>query len=384
MNRLPKEARGLSKGLSEGLTAIDQRSEQAVASKGGCSGNDFAEDAKSMDASLDPMKLPIPPKRLGKPRTVHADPKGKANDMAIYWKATDDEILAGDYDYSSSETSGDDVKQKMQPHGHSVDEDSPEAVIRKDTRYLRIMRGLVIFGLISVAAAAVTFIYLYTSTAEDEAFRNDFDGIASRIVDSFLLDTRFKFSAGRTTATMMTGLMEAGSMTHLNLTLPSFDEITRAQRFVSFATMVAWSPFLKTLEEKETFEWHAALQELTRQNSTESTVDLKPPCYFCGSADRGFTNPDALVTLAGFANEFTCGELDRAGRDGVVIPQYCKIAESIVLAQCECGPKLETENVVDTTERSWADGVFVSQRNRSARVPPILHSSHLFLVPLFL
>lgn len=149
-------------------------------------------------------------------------------------------------------------------------------------------------------------------------------------------------------------------VTHLNMTLPSFDEITRSQRLSSFATMVAWSPLLTSKEERQEFEAFAAAQEL--QSQTESPDEASKACYICGSPDLGFPNPETTVALTGFAREFTCGDLDQAGRGGVILPllpQHCGAVEEMIVGTCICGPR-EDENLVVKNDRSWAEGIFVS------------------------
>jgi class 3 adenylate cyclase len=236
----------------------------------------FNKDLVYYAKDLDTVQLRIPATNLdtGEKKV----PGTLDEEKAISWKlqrvndVEDDfaDDFADDSADSSSCSSDSNNIDIPSSHNQSEDEDSPEAAVRRDTQNLRILRAFVVLGLLSAAVIVITFIYIYMTNAEEDAFRSEFDEIAAMIVDSFLLDTRFKFGAAQTIATTMTGLIETGAMNKLNMTVSSFDEITRAQRLLSFATMVAWSPILNTEEEREAFEEFAVTKESSSQSLSSS------------------------------------------------------------------------------------------------------------------
>jgi hypothetical protein len=196
-------------------------------SKGIC--NSVIADEPSLDQDLvfyakdmDAVQLRILDKSLGAGKMKAAVPAdGRIKDRIPAKKLDVDEkvasgILHGPYEgenvavesSSSDESSIDMPSSPHQPKG----EDQSEAFIGRDTQYLRILRAFVVLGLLSAAIIVSTCIYIYTADAEEDEFRSDFNEIATKIVDSFLLDTLFKFGTARTTATTMTGLIETGEL----------------------------------------------------------------------------------------------------------------------------------------------------------------------------
>jgi hypothetical protein len=186
-------------------------------------------------------------------------PVDKEVESGVVFHGTDKDEADAAESTNSSDSSI--ITMSSSPH-QPEEEDSSEAAIRRATQNLKVVRALVVLGLLTTAIIVSTCIYIFIADAEQDAFRANFDEIATKMVDSFLLDTRFKFGTARTTATTMTGLIETGAMTHLNMTVSSFSEITSAQRLLSFATMVTRSPVLNTKEEREEFEDFAAPREL--------------------------------------------------------------------------------------------------------------------------
>jgi class 3 adenylate cyclase len=216
---------------------------------------------KSLKAAVsvdERIKVKIPVKNSDAEQMKDTYPVDKEVESKILHGTYEDEEVASG---STSSFDSSVIAMSASPH-QPEEEDSSDAAIRKATQNLKVVRALVVLGLLTTAIIVSTCVYVFIANAEEDAFRANFDEIASKMVDSFLLDTRFKFGTARTTATTMTGLIETGAMTHLNMTVPSFGEITSAQRLLSFATMVAWSPVLKTKKEREEFEDFAAPTEL--------------------------------------------------------------------------------------------------------------------------
>lgn len=156
----------------------------------------------------------------------------------------------------SNMTFAEDSGIATKPSDPESEEDSPASLIRRDNRALLLTRAIVLLVTLLVGAFSVAFVFKYTSSYEDAHFHSEFDDIATRVIDSFLLDTRMKFIMARNTAALVTDLLNVGPTNHVNATFSdaSFDDITRVQQLVSFPLAVSWSPFLTTLEERAVCE----------------------------------------------------------------------------------------------------------------------------------
>lgn len=161
---------------------------------------------------------------------------------------------------NSESSSSDDTPPAVQPKSVD-DEDSPELLIRADTRYLRLFRVMVYLVLMTAAVVAVFYVYQTSSSTQIERFHAEFDEVGSRLVESFLHATNSNFWMARTTSAFLMQLMESGRMTQFNFTISSFADVTATQQQLSIEQSVFWSPYLETIQELESFEYFATKAE---------------------------------------------------------------------------------------------------------------------------
>ena len=67
-------------------------------------------------------------------------------------------------------------------------------------------------------------------------------------------------------------------------------------------------------------------------------VETPPPCYVCGDETKKVGKPDANVPTT----EFTCGEAEQAGLNGLIAESDCALIEgafSFISGICGCEPK---------------------------------------------
>jgi hypothetical protein len=211
---------------------------------------------------------------------------------------------------------------------NNIDEEgSPEAITRKDTRVLQILRCVSICIVLLVAAFVVAFIFRYTNHTEEEDFENDFAALGANVVETFLVATRAKFMMARSVAQYMSSLPED---TLPSLSHSQFESIVRPQQVSAQARAVAWSPVLNSMADREAFE------QLFLTTEELSPAGPYPACLLCGTTGRGFSNTDDVVSLPGFGASLTCGTLDRAGRDGEIPSSDCDFVSSVSAGLCTC------------------------------------------------
>lgn len=207
------------------------------------------------------------------------------------------------------------------------EEGSPEAITRKDTRVLQILRCVSLCIVLLVAAFVVAFIFRYTNHAEEEAFQNEFAALGANVVETFLVATRAKFMMARSVAKYMSSLPENSLP---GLSHSQFDSIVRPQQVTVQARAVAWSPMLNSMADREAFE------QLFLWTDEPFMAGPYPTCLLCGTSGRGFSNFDDVVSLPGFGTSLTCGTLDRAGREGEIPESDCDFVSSVAAGLCTC------------------------------------------------
>ena len=218
------------------------------------------------------------------------------------------------------------------PAAHD-EEGSPEALTRKDTRLLHIVRAVSLGIILLFAVFVVTFTYRYTYYVEDETYQAEFTEVAQKIVESFLVATRAKLLMTKSVAEYISGLPHDPS----ELSQSQFERIVRPQQFAVQAREVSWSPILQTQGERMAFE---------QRHNTSAIVNLYPACYFCDDSSSALLNTDSIVLLPGFGNSLTCGALEQAGRDGEVSPDDCEYLKTAAMETCACGTKIEVEQKI--------------------------------------
>lgn len=236
------------------------------------------------------------------------------------------------------------------PKNPALDEEgSPEAVTRKDTRLLHIVRVVSLCIIVILAVFVVVFVFRYTYHVEDETFETEFTELATTIIESFLAATRAKLLMTKSVAEYVSGLPGDSPM---ELSPYQFERVVRPQQVAVQAREVTWSPYLRTNRERHIFE---------KQHSNSSLTDdptlpgLYPVCNFCDAepSSAAFLNADDVVSLPGFGNSLTCGALEQAGRSGEIPSHDCDFLSAIATTTCQCGSV-----AVHTDNHHSVEGIF--------------------------
>ena len=149
---------------------------------------------------------------------------------------------------AGSDNSGQDTGLPTNP---ALDEEgSPEALTRKDTRVLHVVRAISLGIAVIFAVFAVTFVFRYTYHVEDETFRTEFTELAEKVVESFLAATRAKLLMPKSVAEYISGLPDGP----LKLSQSQFERVVKPQQMAVHAREVAWSPLLRTTDDRAAFE----------------------------------------------------------------------------------------------------------------------------------
>lgn len=178
----------------------------------------------------------------------------------------------------------------------SLARDSPLAMIQKDNKAIYRTRLLVVF-LLALAALGTSFFVFYSFRAsEQDSFETDFVAVAERLVESFLADVGRRMSQASTLAAGVTMAMRAYDTPIYNLTIDNdvWARITNDAQSIGLSPLVAYSPYLRTDEERRVFEANAA-----GQDSTISDTGSNPPCFLCGEGITKVLNPDNLFEFPG-------------------------------------------------------------------------------------
>lgn len=252
-------------------------------------------------------------------------PSNIISDQDLVRMIFDTHSIDGDSE-EPSESSGSLEESMATKPAAANDNDEHQELIRQETKTFRIVRSIILVLILCAAAASIACTYMYTSSAEQNAFETTFDDTASKILEAFLFDTRIKINMARTTATTLEVLIDSSDMDYWNFSTSVFDEISIAERDVSFATMVSWAPFLRTTNERSSFENAAIL------------IRSYPPCYFCGSEEFVFTNPNDTVTLPSFEQK-TCQTIYDMGRNRGLSPEMCLRYKDFAKDSCFCSDK---------------------------------------------
>jgi Adenylate and Guanylate cyclase catalytic domain len=210
--------------------------------------------------------------------------------------------------------------------------DSPEVLVRREDLAIRVLRILLLLGILLVAGATVSFGYIFTSKSEHIAFATEYEAVAPTIVSAAMMDMRSKLSVARSLAATVTLAIENTGQPVSNLTISSdsWSSLTIESRFRSNSG-ATWLPFLYTDEERRDYEAYTR-RSITASNSEASN----PPCYFCnGNMNQAFENANDEVELPGVGT-YACWELMYAGTHGIIAKDLCPLLQSKVSETCVC------------------------------------------------
>lgn len=214
----------------------------------------------------------------------------------------------------------------------SEEKDAPQFLVRESNRAIAVIRVVVAVLLASTAIASAAFMYAFARRKEIQSFEDDFSSAASRLAENFIGLTSLRFSMTTTLTSAITAAMELQEgVQPSNFSFPSgrMQDLSSGLTLTGKAQIAAWAPILRTDDERLAFEDHVKRQG-------EST-DLQK-CFLCGNSTRSYENYDDYGTIPGIGT-YTCKEIEQAGLDGVIEPQFCGLVANVASANCNCVDK---------------------------------------------
>lgn len=272
-----------------------------------------------------------------------ADIEMNVEDDGSYAIEHDDNILVSEEDHCSMLSESTTVSS----HGHKAgqrydndESDTPEKLVRRENRAIRISRIGAILILVVATVTTSLLIHGFMSKSEEEAFNSNFKMVSGKIVESMKADATLKFWMARSLANTVTLALDKGASTATNLTLPPtiWERITQEARFTGNGNLVAWSPLLLTESARQDFEAFSATQEFT--------IGANPVCFVCGAELRGYSNPGDMVELTGFGS-YPCSQIENSGRLGIIPEENCEAISLASSASCRCADLPNDSVVVD-------------------------------------
>eukprot|EP00977_Amphora_coffeiformis_P007330 scaffold1588_cov222-Amphora_coffeaeformis.AAC.2 len=251
------------------------------------------------------------------------------------------------------------AKQSFLSDNDDVGEDSPLAIIRKDNQAVSRARALVVLLLLLAALGTSYFVYHFTRQSELQSFEIEFHAIADRMLESFLADTGLRMSQAKTVAAGIAIAMRSQGTQLYNVSFQDEDwlRLTFELNTVGRSSMIAYSPYLKSDDERRHFEDYAA-------RSTGFAGGKYAPCYPCGKGVET-TNPNKLFEFAG-TGIYKCIDVYIGSIAGNIPPDYCGTVAQEFESDCGCDSDplvtLEDESLEDKQE-PWpvGDGIFRMQ-----------------------
>lgn len=146
-------------------------------------------------------------------------------------------------------------------HMETTDEDdSPEAIVRRETTTLRVFRVFLYLLMAAVMAFGIFLAYTNYSLLDQESFQSQFDAISISLVTALLRETHVKLLMVRAAVPFVTQLRDEGERWPLNLSVPIR---SGAETFLtgSNAVSLSWGPILRTRKELELYETYANATE---------------------------------------------------------------------------------------------------------------------------
>jgi hypothetical protein len=244
--------------------------------------------------------------------------------------------------YSSSASDGTSGRNRV---------DSPEGLVRRETRAIRCLKSFAILALVTATVSAATIIFNFTKRTEHDAFRSDFALISEAISHSLLRDVQHYFSAAQSVATTITILLEAYNTSQVSFTVPLHRYQSLTSDIINIPSLATWNPLIRSDEERRQFEEMVSTKE--KEGSFSETAN--PLCFVCGSGGIVSSTPTKLVTFPGIG-QYRCDELHVAGTAGAFDAPTCSAITSRVIDECSCTASTTKQEV--TEDRRPSQGLF--------------------------
>jgi class 3 adenylate cyclase len=218
-------------------------------------------------------------------------------------------------------------------NGRDDSADTPEALVRKETQQLRIVRAVALVALIMLAVIMTSLIYILQAKSERSKYEEDYNRIARDIVGRLLDDSAQYVLGGYTLSRAMQALIQAYDTEAYTMAVPfhTFSDLSAELKLKTTSDFLSWSPLLRNDNERQVFE------DFVRKKAMDDRSTAYPPCFVCGGPDFRVTSPEAVIQFPGNV-EVSCGELDAGTRNGMANERQCEYILDFIDGICECGP----------------------------------------------
>jgi hypothetical protein len=231
--------------------------------------------------------------------------------------------------------------------------DSPLELIAQENRVVGIVRFVIFFVLLMAAVGTAFLVFYFAHTSEENKFEDDYEAIASFVVETMLDDMARFMWAPQVVGSAITLAISAYNASHTTIAIPphQWADLTIGLRIATGSRYLTWSPLINNDMERMEFESFIAKIESEGFFSSE----IHPPCYICGTVSQSVINPLDEVTFPGLGT-YSCDFLDAAGRHGRVPAASCPSTVLAAKAVCQCGPHEAEDEAL--TLRHPSQGIF--------------------------
>jgi hypothetical protein len=179
--------------------------------------------------------------------------------------------------------------QRIQDDGTLSNQDSPQALVKRENRVVRVLRSVLMVALFVAAVGTAASVFFFARHAEQKTFRLEYEAISKFVLDSLMEDLGRFMWAGQAVSSTLTIAMTAYnvSATKLAISRSQWGELTGGLRAATGSPFLTWSPFLRNDVERAEFEAFVADLE----SSGYFSEGQHPKCYVCDTEDRGVLNP---------------------------------------------------------------------------------------------
>jgi Adenylate and Guanylate cyclase catalytic domain len=271
-------------------------------------------------------------------------------------KMNDDFLYKGDGSDSDDVSSRHTEDHKPEGESSKQEEDSPEAIVKRETMVITLFRCLLIAVLVLAAVATVTSVYLYTSNSEKNKFKSEYEILAATLLSRLFLDMRGNYWIAHTISRSVSLSMAMADKPPTNFTMPRpvWEGVTEEARWISNGVSVSWIPFLFNDEERATFEAHV----LETNGNGDAGAGTYGVCHICdGNPDLIVEDESTAVKHGGMS--FTCGDAYYAARNGGFPDPYCPLVAAAVEPVCPCVERaVQDEEGASNRTRTFGEGLY--------------------------
>lgn len=176
--------------------------------------------------------------------------------------------------------------------------DAPSALVKKDTARVAILR--VLLGVILAVSAVLSsyYAYSYTLRAEVKSYRDNFQSLSERIVETYLINLyqRFQLARGLAASVKDNLLLQQVPPHKLSLVPSSLQELTLPLRIGFKTILTTYCPILVGDQQRLEFEEFAS--------KTTFLLNPNPQCFYCGDASYKISNPTTTYFVPGKSPQY--------------------------------------------------------------------------------